>query len=44
MVGDGEEEDIWKRCDFGNDPPLMGHTKANRFSEKSVGSFIGKAL
>jgi len=43
-VKDAAEEDVWKRHDFGNDPPLMGHIKSNRFSKKSVGSFICKAL
>jgi hypothetical protein len=37
----GAAEDSLKRGSFGNDPPLMGHTKANTFL---VGSFICKAL
>ena len=44
MVKDRVEEDVWKPHGFGNDPLLMGHTKPNRFSEKSVGSFICEAL
>ena len=40
-VKDGAEEDVWKRHDFGNHPPPMGHIKPNRFS---VGNFICKVL
>jgi hypothetical protein len=40
MVKDEAEEDVWKRRDFGNNPPLMGHTKPNRFSKKSLGSYF----
>jgi len=43
-VKDMAEEDVWKRHIFGNNPPLMGHIKPNRFLKKSVGSFIGSLL
>ena len=40
----GAEEGVWTRGSFGKDLPLMGHTKPNTFLQKSVGSFICKAL
>ena len=44
MVKKGAEEGVWTRGSFGKDPPLMGHTNPNTFLQKSVGSFICKAL
>ena len=35
-VKDGAEEDVWKRRDFGNNLPLMRHTKSNGFLKISV--------
>jgi len=44
MMESTVEEDLFKGHGFSNNLPLMGHTKANKFSQKSVGSFICKAL
>ena len=35
-VKDWAEEDVWKRGDFGNNPPLIGYTKPNRFSKNQL--------